>query len=74
MPAMSSHLYQNPENQNEIIDSPWGKMPAWKASTLATGTMGAYSEYLSQVRTDASLAHDALNERDAQAFGRWPRS
>ena len=74
MPAMSSHLFQNPENPNDIIDSPFGSMPAWKASTMATGTMGAYSEYLKQVRADASLAHDALNERDAQAFGRWPRS
>ena len=65
MPTMNSHLFQNPENPNEIIrDTPWGDIPAWKASSLATGTMGAYTEYLKQVRADSNLAHDALNARE----------
>jgi hypothetical protein len=70
MGTMASHLYLNPENPNELIDSPWGKVPAWKASTLATGTMGAYSEYIKQVRADATLAHDALNVREQAVTAR----
>jgi hypothetical protein len=62
---MSSHLFQNPENPNEIIrGTPWGDIPAWKASSLATGTMGAYTEYLKQVRADTHLVHDAINARE----------
>jgi hypothetical protein len=62
---MSSFLYQNLENPNEIIrDTPWGDIPAWKASSLATGTMGAYTEYLKQIRADSTLAHDAINARE----------
>jgi hypothetical protein len=35
-PIVSSFLYQNPENPNEIIrDTPWGDIPA--SSSLATG-------------------------------------
>jgi hypothetical protein len=46
MPSMASHLYQNPENPNELIDSPWGKIPQWKASTLATGSMGVVTRVI----------------------------
>jgi hypothetical protein len=64
MPAISSLLYENPENPYATVDTPWGKMPAWKASTMATGTMGAYSEYIKSVRADATLAHDAVTARE----------
>ena len=65
MPAISSHLFQNPENPNEIIrGTPWGDIPAWKASSLATGTMGADTEYLKLVRADSHLVHDAINARE----------
>jgi hypothetical protein len=71
MPAMSSHLFRNPENPTEIIkDTPWGDIPAWKASALATGTMGAYTEYVKQVRADAVLAHDAVNVREQAVSAR----
>ena len=30
-------------NPFELIDTPWGHIEAWRASTLATGTMGALS-------------------------------
>jgi hypothetical protein len=75
MPAMSSFLYENPENPNEVIDTPWGPLPAWKASTIATGKMGAYDDYMKTIRADAADAltriadaharADALNEREA---------
>jgi hypothetical protein len=62
MPAMTSHVFQNP---NEIIrDTPWGDIPAWKASTLATGTMGAYDAYMKQARADSALVHDTINARE----------
>jgi hypothetical protein len=78
---MASHLFQNPENPNEIIrGTSWGDIPAWKASTLATGSMGAYSEYMKSVRADAldaehaiAKARDAeeeLNEREANLLAR----
>jgi hypothetical protein len=72
MPAMSSRL--RPEH--EIIrNTPWGDIPAWKYATLTCGDVGAYSEYLRTVRSDAvdtltriADAHvraDALDEREA---------
>jgi hypothetical protein len=43
MPAMSSANYENPKDPWEIIPgTPWGDIPQWVASTLATGTMGAF--------------------------------
>jgi hypothetical protein len=43
-PAMHSHLYQNPENPNEIIDSPFGKMEAWRANSMMNGTLSGFQE------------------------------
>jgi hypothetical protein len=61
---MSSLLYENPSDPWEMIETPWGSMPAWKASTMATGTMGAYHEYMKQIRADSTLAHDAITARE----------
>ena len=41
-------------NPFEIVDTPWGKMEAWRASTMATGTMGALAQVAAIVRTDAA--------------------
>ena len=38
----------------EIIDTPWGEMEAWRASTMATGTMGALAQVAAIVRNDAA--------------------
>jgi hypothetical protein len=76
MGAMASFLYENPADPWEEIETPWGKLPAWKASTLATGTMGAMDTYMRHVRADAADATsriadaqartDALDEREAE--------
>jgi hypothetical protein len=41
-------------NPFEIIDTPWGEMEAWRASTMATGTMGALAQVAAIVRNDAA--------------------
>jgi hypothetical protein len=80
MPAIASHLYQNPESPWEMIDTPWGKMEAWRASTLCTGTMGAMASYLDVATAraddasariaDARARADTLNEREANLSAR----
>ena len=42
----------------EMIDSPWGHIEAWRASTLATGTMGALAQVYDVVRNDAAARAD----------------
>jgi hypothetical protein len=39
-----------------IVDSPWGRIEAWRASTLATGTMGALAQVYDIVRSDSATA------------------
>jgi len=55
----------------DIIDTPWGHIERWRASTLATGSMGALSSVYdivradaaaSQARADAEQAREALTE------------
>jgi hypothetical protein len=80
MPAIASHLYQNPENPWVMIDSPFGRMEAWRASTLCTGTMGAMASYLDVATAraddasariaDARARADTLNEREASLSAR----
>ena len=41
-------------NPFEIIDTPWGQMEAWRASTMAIGTMGALAQVAAIVRNDAA--------------------
>ena len=38
----------------ELVDTPWGHIEAWRASTLATGTMGALHNVYDVVRADAA--------------------
>src|SRR6516162_10729539 len=38
----------------DIIDSPWGHIERWRASTIATGTMGALTQVAAIVRADAA--------------------
>src|SRR6516165_5502847 len=40
----------------DIVDSPWGRIEAWRASTLATGTMGALAQVYDIVRSDSATA------------------
>ena len=56
------------EDPFEIIDSPWGHIEQWRASTLATGTMGALAQVYDIVRADAAEAvarADAMEARKA---------
>jgi hypothetical protein len=66
MPAMASFNYTNPENPYTLVDTPWGKVEAWRASTLATGEMSGYAEYMKQVRADASIINDSLSAREQE--------
>ena len=60
------HAHLGDENPFDLIDTPWGHIERWRASTLATGTMGALSNVYDIVRTDAAAsaaraeAHDQL--------------
>lgn len=38
----------------DIVDSPWGHVERWRASTMATGTMGALANVYDLVRSDAA--------------------
>jgi hypothetical protein len=67
MPAMSSANYENPKDPWAIIPAtPWGDIPQWMASTLATGTMGAFDEYMKQFQQQFDqFRADAVTETDA---------
>ena len=50
----------------EIIDTPWGEMEAWRASTMATGTMGALAQVAAIVRNDAAELEKKVVALDAK--------
>src|SRR5258708_1037460 len=50
----------------EIIDSPWGHIERWRASTLATGTMGTLAQVYDIVRNDADAAVARVEETEAR--------
>jgi hypothetical protein len=50
----------------EIIDTPWGMMEAWRASTIATGTMGALTQVAAIVKNDAAELEKKAVELDAK--------
>jgi hypothetical protein len=61
--------YAAPVDPWEMLDTPWGHIPAWKAATIATGTMGSAMEAYEQVRNDSAgivARHDA-RERELSA-------
>ena len=54
--------YSDPVDPWEMLDTPWGHMPAWKAATYATGTTEAAMRAYEQVRNDSAsivARHDA---------------
>jgi hypothetical protein len=59
LPTLEEVMNGNPF---DIIDSPWGKIERWRASTMATGTMGP----LSRVYNDAAEAVARADEVMAQ--------
>src|SRR5262249_20193985 len=50
----------------DIIDSPWGQIERWKASTLATGTMGYLAQVYKMVRNDAAELEKKTSALDAK--------
>jgi hypothetical protein len=50
----------------DIIDSPWGHIERWKASTLATGTMGALAQVAAIVRNDVAELEKETAALDAK--------
>jgi hypothetical protein len=61
--------YSDPTDPWEELDTPWGRMPAWKAATYATGSAEAAIHAYQQVRNDSATItkrHDA-RERSLQA-------
>jgi hypothetical protein len=53
-------------NPFEIIDSPWGAIERWRASTLSTGTMGALAQVYDIVRNDAAEAVARVEQMEAR--------
>src|SRR5215813_2657131 len=53
LPTLEEVMNGNPF---DIIDSPWGHIERWRASTLATGTMGVLANVYDIVRSDAAEA------------------
>jgi hypothetical protein len=53
LPTLEEVMNGNPF---ERIDTPWGHIERWRASTLATGTMGALKNVYDIVRSDAAEA------------------
>jgi hypothetical protein len=50
----------------ELIDTPWGKLEAWRASTIACGTMGALAQVAAIVRSDAAELQEKTAALDAK--------
>src|SRR5215468_151984 len=62
LPTLEEIMNNNPF---AIVDSPWGHIEAWRASTLATGTMGALSTVYDAVRNDAATTAQRVAALDA---------
>jgi len=63
LPTMEETMHRDPF---EIIDSPWGHIECWRASTLATGTMGALTQVYEMVRNDAAELQEKTVAFDAK--------
>jgi len=50
----------------DIVDSPWGHIERWRASTLATGTMGALTQVAAIVKNDAAELEKEAAALDAK--------
>ena len=53
-------------NPFELVDSPWGRMESWRASTMACGTMGALAQVYEIVRNDAAELQEKTVAFDAK--------
>src|SRR5437870_1630725 len=58
--------YSDPQDPFAIIPTPWGEMEAWRASAIATGTMGALAQLHAIVRNDQAELEQKTVELDAK--------
>ena len=63
LPTLEEIMNNNPF---AIVDRPWGHIEAWRASTLATGTMGALAQVYEMVRSDAAELQEKTVAFDAK--------
>src|SRR5262249_59652131 len=63
LPTLEQVMSSNPF---ELIDTPWGQMEAWRASTMATGTMGALAQVYDVVKNDAAKLRARADEATAR--------
>ena len=59
-------ILDNTQDPWEIIDTPWGEMEAWRASTLATGTIGCLTQVAAIVRNDVAELQEKTVAFDAK--------
>jgi len=52
-PTVEEVMARNPY---EVIDSPWGEMPAWKVDAIAVGTIAALHHVFDVIRADSAAA------------------
>ena len=62
--------YSDPVDPWEMLDTPWGHMPAWKAATYATGTTEAAMRAYEQVRNDSASIVARHDAREAELNAR----
>lgn len=58
-------ILENTQDPWELIDTPWGVIEAWRASTIATGTMGALAQVADAVKNDAAELRARADEATA---------
>jgi hypothetical protein len=63
MPAYSEFFKNvNPADPFILVDSPWGKIEQWRASTLALGTMGCLQTVYEHVKNDSAELQERKQE------------
>jgi hypothetical protein len=62
-PTLEQIMHNNPF---ELVDSPWGHIERWRASTLSTGTMGALAQVHAIVRDDAAAVAARADAEEAR--------
>jgi len=58
--------YSDPQDPFALIPTPWGEMEAWRASTMATGTMGCLVQIHQIVRNDTAELQEKTVAFDAK--------
>ena len=62
--------YSDPVDPWEMLKTPWGEMPAWKAATYATGAADSAISAYEQVRNDSAHIVARQDAREASLKAR----